>query len=186
MASMYLNEKANKQAKEIEKNLEPVKEIMEDKGTLVGIDLTRELHIADEVEVILGDYEFVLKDGKAYFVKKKPKYPKTYRECCDILDVEPYSRSAGYKSDLITAFRNLLICRDAYWMIAGEEMGLGKPWECDGTNGYHTHAIIYRGGFIQKVEICTRNAILAFPTAEMRDAFYESFKDLIDACKELL
>lgn len=46
-------------------------------GTLVQIDFTKELRIADEVEVILGDYEFVLKDGKTYFVKKKPQYPKT-------------------------------------------------------------------------------------------------------------
>jgi hypothetical protein len=28
--------------------------------------------------------------------------------------------------------------------------------------------------------------ILAFPTEEMRDAFYENFKYLIEECKELL
>jgi hypothetical protein len=28
--------------------------------------------------------------------------------------------------------------------------------------------------------------ILAFPTEEMRDTFYENFKDLIEQCKELL
>ena len=39
----------------------------------------------DEIEVVLGDYEFILKDGKTYFVKKKPKYPKTYEECCKVL-----------------------------------------------------------------------------------------------------
>ena len=31
-----------------------------------------------------------------------------------------------------------------------------------------------------------RNTVLAFPTKEMRDAFYENFKDLIEQCKELL
>ena len=30
------------------------------------------------------------------------------------------------------------------------------------------------------------NSILVFPTKEMRDAFYENFKDLIEECKELL
>ena len=35
-------------------------------------------------------------------------------------------------------------------------------------------------------ETYNRNAILAFPTEEMRDAFYENFKDLIEQCKELL
>lgn len=55
----------------VDTELQPYKEeTMEGKGTLVQIDLTREFCIADEVEVILGDYEFVLKDGKTYFVKK--------------------------------------------------------------------------------------------------------------------
>ena len=30
------------------------------------------------------------------------------------------------------------------------------------------------------------NRILAFPTIEMRDAFHDNFKDLIEQCKELL
>lgn len=33
---------------------------------------------------------------------------------------------------------------------------------------------------------CIANYLLDFPTAEMRDAFYENFKDLIEQCKELL
>ena len=37
---------------------------------------------------------------------------------------------------------------------------------------------------------CDKETIIrvlsAFPTAEMRDAFYESFKDLIEKCKKLL
>jgi hypothetical protein len=32
----------------------------------------------------------------------------------------------------------------------------------------------------------TNNTILAFPTEEMRDEFYENFKYLIEQCKELL
>ena len=32
----------------------------------------------------------------------------------------------------------------------------------------------------------SNNVLLAFPTEEMRDAFYENFKDLIEQCKELL
>jgi hypothetical protein len=28
--------------------------------------------------------------------------------------------------------------------------------------------------------------LLVFPTSEMRDAFYENFKELIEECKELL
>jgi hypothetical protein len=68
-------------------------------------------------------------------------------------------------------------------------MGLGKPWEpdwlsgrkeekyCIGTqNNEIWHDFSEYGG----------NEILAFPTMEMRDAFYENFKDLIESCKELL
>lgn len=44
-------------------------ENMKHEGTLVKIDLTKEVSEAKEVEVILGDYTFVLKDGKANFIK---------------------------------------------------------------------------------------------------------------------
>lgn len=88
--------------------------------------------------------------------------------------------------DLIDAFIRLKVCRDAYWKIAGEEMGLGKPWEYDCNSEDFTPAIIYRSGCIQKIEIQYRNAMLAFPTLEMRDAFYENFEELIIICKKLL
>ena len=118
-------------------------EAMEEKGTLEQIDLTRELRIADEVEVILGDYEFVLKDGKTYFVKKN-KYPKTYEECCNILGVEDRENGyCGYEYELLGEFQQLLICRDAYWKIAGEQMGLGKPWKPDWNNVSDKHCIYF-------------------------------------------
>jgi hypothetical protein len=44
------------------------------------------------------------------------------------------------------------------------------------------------GGNIQKNAVTARilNRILVFPTEEMRDAFYENFKDLIEKCKKFL
>ena len=162
-------------------------EAMEEKGTLEQIDLTRELRIADEVEVILGDYEFVLKDGKTYFVKKKPQYPKTYDECCKILGIEDRENGyCGYEYELLGEFQKLYICRNAYWKIAGEQMGLGKPWKPDWNNVSDKHCIYFVSGEIWLTECQTRQCTLAFPTAEMRDAFYENFKELIDKCKELL
>lgn len=121
--------------------------------------------------------------------KKKPKYPRTYEECCDILQLEhtfELNDLTIEEETLLKSFIQLKRCRDAYWKIAGEEMGLGKPWEFDCTKGYYTPAIIYRTSFIQKVEINYRNAILVFPTTEMRNAFYENFKTIIEECKELL
>lgn len=160
---------------------------MEEKGTLVQVDLTKELCIADEVEVILGDYEFVLKDGKTYFVKKKPQYPKTYEECCMVIENACMTHKGGYKGDLIQTFQKLLICRDVYWKIAGEQMGLGKPWKPDWkdeTNIYDT--ILYDGVNIKCYNNTDVYSKLSFHTKEMRDAFYENFKDLIERSKELL
>ena len=87
----------------------------------------------------------------------------------------------------INALYKLLICRDAYWKIAGEQMGLEKPWEPDWKDCDENKYCIY----ITESEIKTGmfrydNQILAFPTKELRDAFYENFKDLIEECKEFL
>lgn len=173
-----------------DKDLQPYKEeTMEDKGTLEQIDLTRELCIADEVEVILGDYEFVLKDGKTYFVKKN-KYPKTYDECLKILGyniAHIIPMNHGHNGLLMMKLQRLLIFRDAYWKIAGKEMGLDKPWKPDWTNfKVNKFCIGVDRNITSSCDKVTGNKILAFPTAEMRDAFYENFKDLIHECKELL
>jgi hypothetical protein len=140
-------------------------------------------------EIIPCDgYEVVSDEGKFYVVKKQPQYPETYVECAKILERFSAYNIDGYKNELLVKLQELLICRDAYWKIAGEQMGLGKPWEpkheydeeiffiyCDRVNG------INKGqGFP------TDNFCLSFPTAEMRDAFYENFKDLIESCKKLL
>ena len=166
-------------------------EAMEEKGTLEQIDFTRELRIADEVEVILGDYEFVLKDGKTYFVKKN-KYPKTYEECCEVLGIgsyfEPEIRNATTEEcHKFMKFMKLKRCRDAYWKIAGEEMGLGKPWKPDWDNDEIVkYCIIVDRNIISKPSFRNTQFTFAFPTAEMRDVFYENFKDLINEVEELL
>ena len=140
----------------------------------------------DEVEIVLNDYEIVTRDGKTFAVKKKPKYPTTYEKCCKILQVT-HTEWQGYLGEILVSFQKLLICRDAYWEIAGEQMGLGKSWEPDWSDNYQKKWII---NFYQD-EINLTNGtnvhfVLVFPTKEMRDAFYENFKDLIEQCKELL
>ena len=114
------------------------------------------------------------------FVKKQPQYPKTYEECCKVMGIDSDNFlsirnlclddgeevTTNYKQDflgVLESLRQLKICRDAYWKIAGEQMGLGMPWDPMFSNPF-----------------------LNFPTDEIRDAFYENFKDLIENCKELL
>ena len=123
------------------------------------------------------------------FMNPKKEYPKTYEECCAELNNYPLENGVdGYKFELLSTFQNLIICRDAYWKIAGEEMGLGKPWELSiGTPIYY----IYYNKTVSTIkndyaDDIQGNVILAFPTEGMRDAFYENFKELINECKELL
>jgi hypothetical protein len=158
----------------------------------------------DEVELQLGDYEIEIRDGKTYAVLKKPKYPKTYKECCDALSIAPYynlrfyTYEHGYNEyattnsllsleDKLNRLGKLIICRDAYWKMLGEEMGLDKPWGPDWTNEEQKKYCIYYGdGNIKKGTWCIHNSILAFPSEDKRDTFYENFNDLIEGCKELL
>ena len=149
-------------------------------------------------------YQFVDENGnvinaqKIVLEKKKKEYPKTYEECCkelniavrdlDILDNMLDTIEIIYYKNLdrlLNSFRKLLICRDAYWKIAGEEMGLGKPW------GTGDCKIVYgicreKGNIVKRDDYFGSTHTFEFPIREMRDAFYENFKELIENCKELM
>ena len=117
------------------------------------------------------------------YVEKKPKYPATFEECLNMLYCKSILRHIiGHKAELLLNLEKLLICRDAYWKIAGEEMGLDKPWKPDWDNLSTNHEFIK----INKGCFTYSSRVLVFPTTEMRDAFYKNFKDLIESCKELL
>ena len=142
---------------------------------------------ADKVELCLGnDYEIVVEDGRTFVQKKKPKYPMTYEECCGVLGISydyPDIKMVSSKEYcLYSRFIRLIRCRDAYWKITGD-------WKPDCNNDvYYFYTIKYNGTHIRlyNYNYTQEYAILAFPTEEMRDAFYENFKDLIEKCKELL
>lgn len=127
-----------------------------------------------------------------YRVKPKtPVYPKTYEECCDVLGMThdyPDIRMVSIdECSIYTDFIALIRCRDAYWKIAGEQMGLGKPWEPDWNNfNEDKYSLYIYENNVNKGTFYYENHIFAFPTKEILDAFYENFKDLIEKCKELL
>ena len=159
--------------------------------------------------VLPQGYQFVDENGnvinatKIVLEKKKKEYPKTYEECCNILgckanhfftdfsynglDIE-ISDYEDKIDDLLQNFRKLRYCRDAYWKIYGEEDGLGKPWEPDYTDpDQDRYAIANFMGNIEKSRWDYGYSItFVFPTEEMRDQFYENFKEDIERCKELL
>jgi hypothetical protein len=139
----------------------------------------------DEVEIVLGDkFELKIEDGKYYAVRKKPKkliYPTTYTECKNMIPKNVY-----YGYSMFMTLQNLIICRDVYWDIYGKQAGLGEPWKPDWKSLDKKYNIYnYRGVISLNFTVLDR-CILIFPTEEMRDAFYENFKDLIEQCKELL
>jgi hypothetical protein len=158
----------------------------EPKTVISGICLNS-CDYADEVELNLGDYEIEVRGNRTYAVKKKSKYPETFEECLNLLYCKSILKPIiGHKAELLLNLEKLLICRDAYWKIAGEQMGLDKPWEPDWTSGKPFHCICVCGNIIGEGKWYTDNKVLTFPTEEMRDAFYENFKELIESCKELL
>ena len=192
------------------KDLQPYKEqetmkntrvIINDNGDKVSlVTLTSE---TTEIEVG-NNYEIKEVNGKYYAVKKKPKYPTTYEQCCEVLGIEEglwfvYEDIDGNhinpacisnyrirRLDLYHNLEKLFICRDAYWKIAGDEMGLGKPWEPNWTDSNDKFTIQTFGNGVGYWCTVNTSRLFAFPTREMRDAFYENFKDLIEQCKELL
>ena len=173
---------------------------LEPSKTVIGISNVESLHgerfMSEFVKAIIPPegYQFVDENGnvinatKIVLEKKKKEYPKTYEECAKVLlDRASIRNDFGYKGELLVALQKLLVCRDAYWKIAGEEMGLGKPWEPDFTNDKELkYCIGVSEGKIQEFCCSVAQYILTFPTEEMRDAFKENFKDLIEQCKELL
>lgn len=150
-------------------------------------------NFADKVELDLSDRELIQEDGKWFVVKKKKEvtYPKTYEECAEIIaeitgsDCNPKG-CMGYMSVQLTALQKLLICRDAYWKLYGDEMGLGKPWEPDWNTSEPKYVIACTSNGIEKQWETTYCKGFAFPTEEMRDEFKKNFDPDIEFSKELL
>ena len=124
------------------------------------------------------------------FINKiQHQYPKTYEECCKILGLPHGGMTLDvplHYSPKLICLAQLLICRDAYWKIAGEQMGLDKPWKPDWKDSNFKYCLKKMGDNIEKSSEMTISCILAFPTEEIRNIFYNNFKNTIEKCKELL
>ena len=157
-------------------------------------DSIKDAWICPEGYIFKDENGNVINATKIVLEKKKKEYPKTYEECLSVLgiyngipDVEIYNAKPS-ECKLFESLIRLKRCRDAYWKIAGEEMGLGKPWEPDWLDDDVVKHIISHDGktYGTRGGLNYINYILTFPTEEMRDAFYENFKEEIESCKELL
>ena len=125
----------------------------------------------------------VINATKIVLEKKKKEYPKTYEVCLKVLGFNvthkvKESPIFDYDNDIV-ALQRLKRCRDAYWKIAGEEMGLGKPWKPDWNDEKQDKYGLYE---ILKYSFINPSQFV-FPTAEMRDTFKENFDSYIEICK---
>ena len=147
---------------------------------------------ADRVELkVSPEFEIKEEDGKWFAVKKRSRYPQSYEECRDLIEGchdELFCAdlvATGYLSKLMEKFARLIMCRNAYWLTAGREMGLEGMWEPDWSD-CRKFVIVVEGNEILTDVCLRRNRILVFPTEEMRDEFLKVFRKDIEVCKEFL
>jgi hypothetical protein len=141
----------------------------------------------NECKIALPEgYQFVDREGNIIdtsvimVTKKEVEYPKDYDGCCNVLNDDD-KMSLWMMNEL----RKLVNIRNAYWKIYGEANGLGGSWKPDWDDG--CYVIFTKGdGTIERDLQFGINAILAFPTKELCDMFYERFISEIEQCKELL
>lgn len=149
-------------------------------------------------------YQFVDEQNKvidSHLIRMKRilEYPKTYEECCQVLGIEvrdfdilynmldtPEEVYSNNLDSLLHTFRKLLICRDAYWKVAGEKMGLEKPWSPNWSDNLSKYYITFYNYKVDKGIVNYSNKILVFPTDGARNTFYDAFRDDIEKCKEFL
>ena len=150
---------------------EMIEGLVEDESS---IDLTVKGEEAKErIEITIPEgYEYVIESGKIIFTKKKKEYPKTFEDCVSVLMSEGGNRMS---LEQMNTFRKLIDARNAYWTIYGKENGLEKPWEPDWNDEKQDKYGLYE---ILKYSLINPSQFV-FPTAEMRDAFYENFKSEI-------
>ncbi len=118
-------------------------------------------------------------------------YPKSFDECKMILQLPsgdiPIEAPVPY-STYAKNFIKLIICRNAYWKIYGEQMELDKPWEPDWTDDTTKKYCIrtLAGEIVTNEYTYKKNHILAFPTEELTIEFYRNFKNLIEQCMSFI
>ena len=156
--------------------METVEEKTIQNALTYGYNLPEGYQFTDENGNVINATKIVLE-------KKKKEYPKTYDECCKVLGYSGNYNlilTTDVDNKLFNALYRLKVCRDAYWKIAGD-------WKPEYPFNTARYVISNAKGFVGKVlTYDVKNYILEFPTEEMRDAFYENFKELIEICKELL
>lgn len=123
------------------------------------------------------------RDWSTFKVKVEPQFPTNYIECCRLIDIdEEHQCNYGYCAGILDSFQKLIIARDAWWKI-------DNNWKPDWSKVNKKYIIVNESNHILfdgQYFDCDTNHVLAFRTQEIRDKFLETFRDLIEDCKELI
>lgn len=127
-------------------------------------------------------YEFDrVENGEVILKRKEEVLPKTFEECRRMGVYLQYNGIINLPQGCTSAVSRLcelIIFRDAWWKKLG--------WEPDWKSNDLKYVIATSENVCSLSDTHYMNRILAFPTPEIRDQFYEAFKDLIKGAKELL
>lgn len=109
-----------------------------------------------------------------------PQFPITPEACVLIMipeELEASPRRQARKR-LLSNFEKLLTCRDAWWKV-------DNNWRPDWADSEYW--VIENDYEYIRVDACANtNFVLAFRTEEIAEKFLETFRSLIEKCKELL
>lgn len=152
------------------------------------------LHLPEDVTINSNGVNS--SDFLKWYEVKKISYPKTYKECCNILGIEgfhefeliptklstandpvPELSRAPYYSE-INEFYKLLICKAAYWKVFSD---MNNQNAKDIHDIYNFDGKIYIGRKGSGV-----NYVLRLPSKDACQEFHDNFKSTIDLCKELI
>lgn len=110
----------------------------------------------------------------------EPQFPTNINDCGDMLGFNRLQDEQDYRREGLDALRKLLICRDAWWKVDGN-------WEPNWADSDTDKWVIEHYHEDIRVDAYTNsNYILAFRTEEICEKFLETFRDLIEKCKDLL
>jgi hypothetical protein len=110
------------------------------------------------------------------------KYPTDFQKCLEILNLSTLERpiASGYKYLDIEALQRLIVFRDAWWRLYGEDF----PKELAHTG--RTYYCIYHGGNYLIDEFSAVSHVLALPTRDLAVKFKDAFINDIKAAGTLI
>ena len=123
-------------------------------------------------------YKFKERLYDKFVFEKMNERPTNINEASEILGLGMFEQER-YRNGQLYTLRELLLFRDAWWMMADN-------WKPDWEEYDNKFCLQVINNEIYSCDREVLSCILAFPTEEMRDAFHENFKGLIEQCKELL